>query len=143
MSRSDCVREPYLTPHFAIRGDAQFVSLSDYWLSQYTCKVFRPNTALPTKVQIRGKNRENLKVGSSSSHYRIFPGAKRYKPKIQDLPTHIHKGNQCHVLWLLDPKPISNDQVGSGPCPHSKFLEASRGKISIGQKCQGKVTFSM
>ena len=55
MSRSDCVREPYLTPHFAIRGDAQFVSLSDYWLSKYTCKVFRPNTANSHKVDHRGK----------------------------------------------------------------------------------------
>lgn len=44
-------------------------------------------------------------------------------------------------LLIFDPKPISNDQFGSGPGPHTKCLEAPRGTFNT-EKCPGKVTFS-
>ena len=42
----------------------------------------------------------------------------------------------------MDPKPIFKDQVGSGPCAHTKFSSATRGKVSRGQKSPEKLTFS-
>ena len=34
----------------------------------------------------------------------------------------------------MDSKPIFNNQVDSGPCAHTKFSSATRGKVSRGQK---------
>ena len=36
-------------------------------------------------------------------------------------------------LLILDPKPISNDQIGSEPGHHTKCLEAPRGTFDIGK----------
>ena len=45
-------------------------------------------------------------------------------------------------LWIpLHPKPIFNDQVASGPCAHTKFSSATRGKVSRGQKMSRKTDF--
>ena len=45
------------------------------------------------------------------------------------------KNGEKSKFWIpLDPKPISNDQVGSGPCAHTKFLDATWCKVSTGQK---------
>ena len=41
-------------------------------------------------------------------------------------------------LEPLDPKLISNDQVGSGVCAHTKFSNATRCKVSTGQKMSKK-----
>ena len=44
-------------------------------------------------------------------------------------------------LWKhLDPKPIYNDQVGSGPCAHTKLSEATWDKICTVQKLSKKTT---
>ena len=44
-------------------------------------------------------------------------------------------------LVPLDPKSISNDQVGSGACAHTKFSSATRCKGSTGQKMSIKTDF--
>ena len=36
--------------------------------------------------------------------------------------------NQINVK---NPKPIFNDQVGSGPCAHTKFLSATTGCLAL------------
>ena len=41
-------------------------------------------------------------------------------------------------LKPFDPKLISNDQVGSGACAHTKFSSATRCKVSTGQKMSKK-----
>jgi hypothetical protein len=42
----------------------------------------------------------------------------------------------------LDPKPIFNDQVGSGPSADTKFSSATRSKVTSGQKMYRKMTLS-
>ena len=45
-------------------------------------------------------------------------------------------------FWIpLDPKPIFNDQVGSGPCAHTKFSSATWCNVSTGQKMSRKSHF--
>ena len=44
-------------------------------------------------------------------------------------------------LEPLDPKLISNDQVGSGACAHTKLSIATRCKVSTGQKMSKKTDF--
>ena len=45
-------------------------------------------------------------------------------------------------MWIpLDPTSISNDQVGSGPGADTKFLSATRSKVSRGQKMSRKTDF--
>ena len=41
----------------------------------------------------------------------------------------------------MDPKPIFNDQVGSGPSADTKFSSATRSKVSRGQKMSRKTDF--
>ena len=46
------------------------------------------------------------------------------------------------IIWIpLDPKSISNDQVGSGACAHTKFSSATRSKVSTGQRMSKKIDF--
>jgi hypothetical protein len=54
---------------------------------------------------------------------------------------YVRKMEKKSKLLIFDPKPISNDQFGSGPGPHTKCLEAPRGTFNT-EKCPGKVTFS-
>ena len=50
-------------------------------------------------------------------------------------PNSIIKKNLNFWFWIhLDPKPISIDQIGSGPCPHIQFSEGSWGNFSAMQK---------
>ena len=45
-------------------------------------------------------------------------------------------------LFILDTKkPIFNNQIGSGPCAHTKFLSATRCKVSKGPKMSRKTDF--
>ena len=45
-------------------------------------------------------------------------------------------------FWIpLDPKLIFNDQVGSVPCAHTKFLSATRCKVNTGQKMSRQTDF--
>ena len=45
-------------------------------------------------------------------------------------------------FWIpLDPKPIFNDQVGSGPYAHTTFSSATRCKVSRGPKRSRKTDF--
>ena len=50
--------------------------------------------------------------------------------------------NQNFCLGIaLDPNLISNDQVGSGLCPHIKISGASRSMGGTGQKMSRKIDF--
>ena len=50
--------------------------------------------------------------------------------------------NPNFSFWIpLDQKSVFNDQVGSGPCAHTKFSSATRSKVSRGQKMSRKPDF--
>ena len=56
----------------------------------------------------------------------------------------VRKMGKKSKLLIVDTfrsKPIFNDQVGPGPCAHTKFSSATKSKVSRGQKMFRKTDF--